>query len=215
MTLVLAAHGTRDPQGSAVTYALAAKIRAVVPDDVVVAFADVRSPSIADVLSTLDGPVVVVPAFLASGYHVRVDIPTQILQSGHTNTTLTRPFGPSPLLVGAMHQRLLETGWAGQPIVMAAAGSSDPQALSDVRTAARLLSRLTSVHVRVGYITTTPRVADIVQPGDFIASWLLAPGLFHQTLRKTGHPVSKPIGAHENAVTLAARCYAGMAIVNM
>ncbi|MEV4318571.1 CbiX/SirB N-terminal domain-containing protein [Actinocrispum sp. NPDC049592] len=204
MTLVLAAHGTRDPQGSAVIYALADKIRAVVPDDVVVAFADVRSPGIADVLSTLDEPAVVVPAFLASGYHVRVDIPTQILQSGHTQTTLTRPFGPSPLLVEAMHQRLLEAGWQGQPIVMAAAGSSDPQALSDTHTAAHLLSRLTSTPVRVGYITATPRVAEIVRPGDFIASWLLAPGLFHQALRKTGLPVSAPIGAHENAVTLLA-----------
>jgi sirohydrochlorin ferrochelatase len=212
MTLVLAAHGTRDPRGSEVIHSLAEKIHKRLSEKVVVAFADVCSPSVAEVLARVDGPAVVVPAFLASGYHVRVDIPTQILQSCHADTTLTCPFGPSPLLVGAVHERLLEAGWHGQPIVLAAAGSSDPQALSDVRTAARFLSERTSTPVRVGYITASPRVADIARPGDFIASWLLAPGLFHQALRKTGLPVSAPIGAHDNAVALAVQRYALTAV---
>jgi sirohydrochlorin ferrochelatase len=207
VTLVLAAHGTRDPLGSEVIYSLAAKVQKRLPQEVVVAFADVRSPSVAEVLSAVDGPAVVVPAFLASGYHVRVDIPTQVLRSGHSSVTVTDPFGPSQAMVGAVHERLVEAGWRDSPIVLAAAGSSDPQALADVQTAARLLAARTSVPVRIGYITAQPRVADIVRPGDFVASWLLAPGLFHRALRETGVPVAEPIGAHDNAVDLVLRRY--------
>ena len=96
MTLVLVAHGTRDPAGGQVTYQLADMVRDRLPGvDVRVAFADVRSPNVAEVLASVDGPAVVVPAFLAAGYHVRVDIPTQVLLSGNSSVTVTEPFGPS------------------------------------------------------------------------------------------------------------------------
>ena len=75
MKLVLAFHGTRDPRGAVVCEEIASMVQSSVDLPVEVAYADVRQP---DVRSVVDGPCVVVPAFLASGYHVRVDIPEQI-----------------------------------------------------------------------------------------------------------------------------------------
>lgn len=210
MTLVIVAHGTRDPAGTQVIYDLAVGVRKRLSDvDVQVAFADVSSPSVTEVLSSLDGPAVVVPAFLAAGYHVRVDIPEQVAQSGHSSVTVTDPFGPAPVLLGAVHERLVEAGWRNEPIVLAAAGSSDPRALADVRRAARLLAVRAEVNVTVGYITTaSPRVSELVRDNRFaVASWLLAPGQFHRALRDTGAMVSAPIGAHPKAVDLVIRRY--------
>ncbi|MCE7008393.1 sirohydrochlorin chelatase [Kibdelosporangium philippinense] len=211
MTLVLAAHGTRDPAGSRVIYELAERVRVWLPDvDVRVAFADVCSPNVTDVLRTVDGPAVVVPAFLASGYHVRVDIPAQVRESGHRETVVTDPFGPSPSLVAVVHSRLIEAGWTGEPIVLAAAGSSDSRALDDVQRAARLLRTRVGVPVEVGYVTTaSPRVTDLVRDRRLaIASWLLAPGLFHGVVRDAGASVAaEPIGAHSGAVELVVRRY--------
>nr|WP_042189858.1 sirohydrochlorin chelatase [Kibdelosporangium sp. MJ126-NF4]CEL18929.1 Sirohydrochlorin ferrochelatase [Kibdelosporangium sp. MJ126-NF4]CTQ95268.1 Sirohydrochlorin ferrochelatase (EC 4.99.1.4) [Kibdelosporangium sp. MJ126-NF4] len=213
MTLVLVAHGTRDPAGSWVVHELAEQVRVRLPDVAVrIAFADVRSPNVTDVLRTVHGPAVVVPAFLASGYHVRVDIPGQVAESGHPSTVTTDPFGPAPSLVAAVRERLVEAGWVGEPIVFAAAGSSDARALADVRRAARLLRSMTGVDVEVGYVTTaSPRVADLVRGRNVaIAPWLLAPGLFHRVLRDTGASVvAAPIGAHRHAVDLVVRRYLG------
>jgi sirohydrochlorin ferrochelatase len=211
MTLVLVAHGTRDPLGSEVIHGLADRVRSRLPGvDVRVAFADVCAPDVTTVLREVDGPAVVVPAFLAAGYHVRVDIPKQVAESGHPAATVTDPFGPSPLLVAAVHSRLTEAGWAGGPIVLAAAGSSDPRALADVRQAADLLAARTGESVEVGYVTTaSPRVTDMAQ-GLAVASWLLAPGLFHRIVRDAGaRIVAEPIGAHRNAVDLVVSRYTG------
>ena len=46
-------------------------------------------------------PVVAVPAFLARGYHVRVDLPAYVVASGHPAVTVTAALGPdaSPVQV--------------------------------------------------------------------------------------------------------------------
>ncbi|ALG06734.1 sirohydrochlorin chelatase [Kibdelosporangium phytohabitans] len=211
MTLVLAAHGTRDPAGRQVVHSLAARVRAHLSDvDVRVAFADVCSPTVTDVLRTIDGPAVVVPAFLAAGYHVRVDIPAQVDESGHKDVVVAEPFGPS--LVTVVHERLVEAGWSGEPIALAAAGSSDRRALADIHRAGRLLRSLTRVDVEVGYVTSaSPRITDLVRGRGFaIASWLLAPGVFHRVLRDTGADiVAEPIGVHARVVDLVVGRYRG------
>ncbi|MGH3881359.1 MAG: sirohydrochlorin chelatase, partial [Actinophytocola sp.] len=131
MTLLLAAHGTRDPAGPTTIESLASAVRERLPGvRVAVAYADVRPPDIATALASPpfppgESPVpVVVPAFLAAGYHVHVDIPEQIRRSGRP-AILTPPLGPS--LAPVAHERLVEAGWRrGDPVVLAAAGSADP-----------------------------------------------------------------------------------------
>jgi sirohydrochlorin ferrochelatase len=202
--LVLAAHGTRSPAGTSVIESLAALVQERVDLPVVVAYADVISPSVTDVL---DGPAVVVPAFLASGYHVRVDIPRQIAASGRSDVLMAEALGPDPLVVEAARARLREAGGRpGDRIVLAAAGSSDPRALADVRAAARLLGASA-----VGYVATArPRVPDVVDGlrgrRAAVASWLLAPGAFHGSLAACGADVvSEPIGAHPLVVDVLLR----------
>jgi sirohydrochlorin ferrochelatase len=172
-----------------------------------VAFADVLAPRVGAVLDAVDGPAVVVPAFLASGYHVRVDVPAQV---GHRALT-TPPLGPAPGLVAAVHERLLTAGWRpGQSLVLAAAGSSDPHATRDVRHAAMLLATRTGTRVDIGYVTTAfPRITDAVAGRRVaVASWLLAPGAFHRAVADCGAPiVSDPIGVHPRVADLIARRY--------
>lgn len=226
---MLVAHGTRDPAGARVTEELAAGVRAALPGvRVEVAYADVRSPNVTDVLSACPEPAVVVPAFLAAGYHVRTDIPEQIAASGRRDVVLAEPFGPAPELVAVMIERLRVAGYRdGDKVVLAAAGSSDPRALVDVHDAAYALGARLGAPVRIGYAATaSPTVADAVAavrdaaPGArvAVASWLLAPGLFQRKLDATGADVvGAPLGgashgdrvapAHPRIVDLVVRRY--------
>lgn len=204
MKLVLAFHGTRDPRGAAVCSEIAAAVQESVDLPVEVAYADVRQP---DVRSVVDGPCVVVPVFLAAGYHVRVDIPAQI--GPRDDVVLTSPVGLDA--VPAVRDRLREAGFRrGDAVVLAAAGSSDARALATVRQAAALLGA-----AGVGYVATaTPRVADVVAGlrgfgrRVAVASWLLAPGVFHGSLAGCGADVvAEPIGAHPLVVDVVLRKY--------
>jgi sirohydrochlorin ferrochelatase len=202
--LVLLAHGTKDAAGTVEIDRLAALLRTELPA-VVVAYADVRPPTLADALATVEGPAVVVPAFLSAGYHVRVDVPAQLAAVGRCEVSLADALGPDRLLADAAAERLIAAGWrAGDEVVLAAAGSTEPQAIQDVRTAADLLGGRLGGQVRVGYATGRPRVAEVViqARGDkggrvAVASWLLAPGLFHRVLAAAGADVvADPLGAH-------------------
>ncbi len=215
MTLVLVAHGTRDPRGAAVVEEIAALVRARLGDvPVEVAYADVRQPDVTSVLAGVSGPAVVVPAFLAAGYHVRVDVPQQIAASGYGDVVVTEPIGSA--LLPVLRERLREAGWRpGDAVVLAAAGSSDPRALADVVGVARTLG------AEVGYVATaSPSVPEVVAELKArgrrvaVASWLLAPGLFHQRLANAGADVvAEPIGAHLRVVEAVllryyeARCF--------
>jgi sirohydrochlorin ferrochelatase len=202
MKLVLAFHGTRNSAGIAVCSEIATLVQSSVDVPVEVAYADVVQP---DVRSVVDGPCVVVPVFLAAGYHVRVDIPAQI--GRRPGVVLTSPLGLDA--VPAVRDRLREAGVRrGDAVVLAAAGSSDGRALATVRRAAVMLGAS-----GVGYVATaTPRVADVVRSlrgrRVAVASWLLAPGAFHGVLAGCGADVvSEPVGAHPLVVDALLRRY--------
>lgn len=210
-TVVVAAHGTRDPAGVVVAHQLVSALRARLPGrSVVLAFVDVLGPTVRDVVASVPGPLTVVPAFLTSGYHVRTDIPREVAATGRRDVTITAALGPHPLLVGAMEDQLRAAGWRrGDAVVLAAAGSSDPHAVADVRAAAGQLSGEVGSRVRVGFVATgAPRVAPLVAglraAGELrvaVASWLLAPGLFHRRLAEAGADlVAAPMGVHPGVV---------------
>ncbi|NIH82364.1 sirohydrochlorin chelatase [Amycolatopsis viridis] len=213
--IVLAAHGTRDPRGARVIEQLADRVRAAAPVPVRVAYADVRQPDVTTVLDSVRGcQAVVVPAFLASGYHVRTDIPAQIAASRHRHAVVAEPFGPAPELIGVLRDRLEQAGYrAGDAVVLAAAGSSDPGALAEVRFAADTLGALLGVSVQVGYAATArPAIADVVARARgrrvAVASWLLAPGLFQRRVADAGADVvADPLGVHPDVVGLVLARY--------
>ncbi|WP_420881885.1 sirohydrochlorin chelatase [Rhodococcus sp. (in: high G+C Gram-positive bacteria)] len=211
--LVLVAHGTRSRVGVETVAALADAVGERV-GSVRTAFVDVLGPSPTEVLRDLRGPAVLVPAFLASGFHVHTDVPRAVVDSGHQRVTVTRALGPHPVLAGVLARRLHESGWRpGDAVVLAAAGSSDPRARHDVRRAAAMLSARVRRDVPVGYIATgTPTVPETVArlraAGEhrvFVASYLLAPGLFHTRLGQAGADgVTDPLGAHDAIADLVA-----------
>jgi sirohydrochlorin ferrochelatase len=218
--LILVAHGTRRPEGVATIGELASAIAAQL-GPVRTAFVDVLGPNPREVLADVAGPAIVVPAFLASGYHVHTDLPAHIAESDQPAATVTRALGPDPVLADVMRQRLVEVGWRrGDLVVMAAAGSSDQCARRELFCAATMLAeRVGEVHL--GCVATgAPRVHDVVRKlraagrrRIFIASYLLAPGLFHTRLLECGaEAVSEPLGVHGGVVDLVAARFAGAAV---
>ena len=212
-SLLLVAHGTRDPAGTVVTEQVAELARKALPGTRVAAcYADVRRPTPADALATLPGPCVAVPMFLAAGFHVRADVPAQLAATGRRDVLVAETFGPDPALVAAAADRLAAAGARpGDAVVLAVAGSSDPHAQADGARAARRLGRLLGGPVTLATIATGgPRVGDAVAAlraegarRVAVASWLLAPGLFQRHLDDCGaDAVGAPLADHEAVVDL-------------
>lgn len=214
--LVLVAHGTHHPGGLRTIGEIAEAVSARV-GPVRTAFVDVLGPNPREVLADSARPALVVPAFLAAGYHVNIDLPARVSESGHPAATITATLGPDPVLVEVMHARLLQAGWRrGDPVVMAAAGSSDPSARRDLDVAAGMLSELVG-EVHLGLVATgSPNVHDVVtrlraagHRRVAVASYLLAPGIFHGKLFTSGaSAVTDPLGAHPGVIGLIADRFA-------
>lgn len=215
MNPVLVAHGTRKGTGVAMIDSLAAEVGELLGRRVHTAYVDVLGPTPAEVLSALPaGPAVLVPAFLSAGYHVHVDIPAGVAASGHRDVTVTGALGPSIEMVRVLFDRLLESGWRpGDSVVLGAAGTSDPRALSDLRRTAAMLSAALGSRVELAYaISGTHWVGDVV--ADLrtrgarrvaVASYLLADGLFQDRLRTCGADlVTDPLGGHPGVAKLIA-----------
>jgi sirohydrochlorin ferrochelatase len=216
--LILAAHGTRSAAGVQMIHDLSSAVASRV-GPLRTAFVDVLGPNPAEVLAQASDPAVVVPAFLASGYHVHNDLPARIKESGHADVLVAPALGPDPALAAVMRDRLREVGWRrGDAVVMAAAGSSDPRAQCELRRAAALLAeQIVGSPVHLGFVATgTPRVFDLVsrlRAGGwrrvFVASYLLAPGLFHDRLASCGATaVAAPLGTHPGVADLVAGRFA-------
>ena len=215
--VVLAVHGTRDPAGAAVARDLAAALADRLGLPVRPAYADVRGPTVVDVLrrASPDRTPVLVPAFLSTGYHVHTDLPAQILLSGRTDTVTTPPLGPSPALVAALADRLTEAGARpGDAVVLGAAGSRDPAARAEVAAVAGILGRRLGTAVSVGWAasvrpTVAEAVADLRSRGArrvSVATWLLAPGLFADRIRDCGaDAAARPLGMHPALLDLLAQ----------
>ncbi|WP_238992888.1 sirohydrochlorin chelatase [Jiangella aurantiaca] len=218
--LVAVAHGTRAPEGPVVLAALLDRVRGLLPGvDVRVAYVDVISPTLESVLESVPHGVrpVVVPMFLASGYHVRVDVPSAVAADGG-RAVVTPALGPDAAVVAAVEERLRSSSPDGLPdaVVLAAAGSSDASALAEVSTAESLLASSLGRPVVAGYVTTaSPSVPEAVtslraagHSTVGVASYLLAPGLFQQRLDSVGADVvAPPIGPHPLVAELIADRY--------
>ena len=214
MSFLLVAHGTRVQRGVSLIGDLAARVSQTLDRPVHVAFVDVLGPTPAELLSaTTDRPTVLVPAFLARGYHVRNDIPAHVAGSGHPDVTVTPALGPDPALIRVLVDRLLETGWhPADSVILAAAGTSDQGALSDLHTTATALSAVLGSRVELAFAATgEPRVADAVAElrdrhrsrRVVVASYLLSEGLFQDRLRASGADlVTDPLGTHPGVTRL-------------
>jgi sirohydrochlorin ferrochelatase len=201
--LIACAHGTRNPTGRRLIAELALAARSLRPGlETTAAFVDVQPPTVVDVVAGLSAagrPAVVVPLLLSGGYHVHVDIAGAV--AGAPGTVAARPLGPDPRLVEVLHDRLVSAGADPRDpltaVVLAAAGSSDVRAVADVESTADLLQRTWAGPVTTGYgSAATPTVPDAVAAARragaqrvVVASYLLAPGHFHDKLAGAGADV--------------------------
>ncbi|WP_369045190.1 sirohydrochlorin chelatase [Sinomonas sp. P10A9] len=211
--LVACAHGTNNPEGKAAILGVVDQIRAARPGLTVLdAYVDVHGPELPDVVAGLpaDARAVVVPLLLSVGYHVRVDIArAAALRPG---TLAAGPLGPDERLADLLADRLGEAGLGAEDaVVLAAAGSSNPQAAHDVERLADMLRHRIPNRILPGYgASAVPTVPEAVAEfraeeartltdrglGEtdgaddavrvVVASYLLAPGYFHDQLAVAG-----------------------------
>ncbi|MFD1496201.1 sirohydrochlorin chelatase [Streptosporangium lutulentum] len=210
--MVLAGHGTRSARGEETLAGLRDLVRRTRPGTrVEQAFLEISSPSLAEVLPALPGPVVVVPLLLAGGYHVHVDLPS-VVAATRPDATVAAPLGPHPLLAAILARRLASAGLrATDSVILGAAGSSDPAALADVRAAARLLAVRLSRPVTAAFAATgTPSIGETLErlrsgpaPRIAMASYLLAPGFFQERLESSGADLAgAPLGVDADLAAL-------------
>ncbi len=216
-TLVLTAHGSRDPRSAANTCAIAGHLRRVAPEYAVrVAFCENSTPNLRDVLRETAGSgddTVVVPLLLASAYHARVDIPAMIAESG-VGVRVAPTLGEDSRLVQVLGERLTSAGASRfDPelgVVVVAVGSSHAAANAQTATIAAPLSRGTRwAGVEVAFATEGPQpsVPEAVErlrargaTKLMIAPWFLAHGRITDRLAtyaaQAGIPMAEPLGAH-------------------
>lgn len=181
--LLVIAHGSRDPRHAATVHALTARVRALRPGlRVETGFLDFNAPSVPRVLERLHArsasgdsgtpgaeEVVALPLLLTRAFHAKTDIPS-VLREARARLPRLRirqagVLGPSPLLRSALEQRLYEAGLTDADrrstgLVLASAGSTDPEAIAVIAEIARELRH-------TGWCAVRPAFASANSPGGF------------------------------------------------
>jgi sirohydrochlorin ferrochelatase len=216
-SLVTVAHGTRFGPGNEVAASLTAQAARMLGVPATASYVELCAPSFASVMAAAAGPTVVVPLLLSTGYHLRVDLPAASALSPH-ETVLAPALGPHPLLAAAQASRLVAAGARpGQPVVLVAAGSTDPAAEADLMRAADLLAEVWAGPVEVATLSGRGRrPAAVVRPGVAMSPYLLAPGHFATRARTeslaAGAVVADVIGPHEYVAQLVASRFRALAL---
>jgi sirohydrochlorin ferrochelatase len=225
-SLVVVAHGSRDPHALRTIMTLLDRVRELRPGlDVRLGHIEINEPLLSDTLTSLGtGRAVLVPLLLSRGVHIKRDLPAFAAAAPRLETRIAAPLGPHPLLVETLYARLVEAGWrtdardAGDTgVVLAAAGSRDPESAADTRRTAALLSeRLGGVPVLPAYASAaSPTVPEALRAlaargrhRAAIASYFTAPGYF-ATRATAAAPwiAAAPLGAHPAVARLLLRRY--------
>ncbi|MFD7699828.1 sirohydrochlorin chelatase [Streptomyces caelestis] len=227
--LVVVAHGSRDPRALSTVRRLLDRVRALRPDlPVHLGHIELNAPLLPDTLAELDahgtGAAVLVPLLLSRGHHVKRDIP-ETAAGARLHTRVAAPLGPHPLLVDALHARLTEAGWRtpadaatrrASGVVLAAAGSRDPESRIDTGRTARMLAERLGVPVVPAYASAAaPTVPDAVRSlaargrhRVAVASSFTAPGRFAAECAAAAPWIaSAPLGTHPAMAALLLHRY--------
>ncbi|MCA2201324.1 sirohydrochlorin chelatase [Streptomyces griseoincarnatus] len=193
--LLVVAHGSRDPRHAATVHDLVRRVRAQRPGlRVETGFLDFNVPSVGAVLESLDAEgvrdVVALPLLLTRAFHAKADIPA-VLSEAPPRLRIRQAdvLGPSPLLLAALERRLYEAGLtpadkSSTGVVLASAGSSDPEAIAVIADVAREWRHTGWCAVRPAFASASlPRTEDAVRglrelgcARVAVAPYVLAPG---------------------------------------
>ncbi|WP_413103715.1 sirohydrochlorin chelatase [Streptomyces sp. Inha503] len=197
-TLLIIAHGSRDPRHAATVDALRARVRSLRPGlRVEAAFLEFNAPRVPQVLARLAAEdateVIALPLLLTRAFHAKTDIPAVLREATARHPRLSvrqaDVLGPSPLLVDALERRLYEAGLrpadrSSTGVVLASAGSTDPEAIAVIAEIAREWRHTGWCAVRPAFASASlPRTEDAVRalradgvPRVAVAPYVIAPG---------------------------------------
>ena len=182
--------------------------------DVRLAFCELNTPNLVDVLNGCPAAAVVTPLLLADAYHARVDIPAQIAGSGAGHRVRQADvLGEDDRLVAVLHQRGAESAVSrfddGVGVLVVAIGSSDPQANArTARVAPKLLAGTQWAGATTAFATRPePSLAEAADGlrrrgarRVVIAPWFLAPGQLPDRVQtfadSAGIEMAAPLGSH-------------------
>jgi sirohydrochlorin cobaltochelatase len=150
--LLIAGHGTRDPEGAAAFAAFTDRVARLNAAEMPVAggFIELSEPPLKDAVTALAGQghrdLVAVPLMLSAAGHSKGDIPAALARETGRHPGLSirygRPLGPHPVLLDLMAARIAAVT-AGMPeppaVLLAGRGTTDPDGNADVVKVARLL----------------------------------------------------------------------------
>lgn len=193
--LLVIAHGSRDPRHAATVHALVERARSLRPGlRVETGFLDFNAPSVPRVLERLAAEgvrdVVALPLLLTRAFHAKADIPA-VLRKAPPVLRIDQAdvLGPSPLLLSALERRLYEAGLDASHkrstgLVLASAGSTDPEAIAVIADVARELRHTGWCAVRPAFASASlPRTEDAVRAlrdagcaRVAVAPYVIAPG---------------------------------------
>ncbi|MEW2029512.1 sirohydrochlorin chelatase [Streptomyces roseifaciens] len=232
--LLLVAHGSRDPRHAATVLELRARVAAARPGlRVEVGFLDFCVPSVPRVLERLAAEgvrdVVAVPLLLTRAFHAKADIPAVLRAATAAlpglRVTRAQVLGPAPLLTAALERRLRQAGLPlgdRRPtgVVLASAGSSDPEANAVIADIAREWRRTGWCAVRPAFASASPpHVADAVRAlraegarRVAVAPYVLAPGRLPDRIARGAAEggadvLADVLGAAPEVVALVVRRY--------
>ncbi|RNG26726.1 sirohydrochlorin chelatase [Streptomyces botrytidirepellens] len=197
-TFLLVAHGSRDPRHAATVDALCAGVRSLRPGlRVEPSFLEFNAPRVGQVLDRLAAQgadeVIALPLLLTRAFHAKADIPAVLREATARHPRLAvrqaDVLGPSPLLVEALEHRLYEAGLRPGDrhrtgIVLASAGSTDPEAIAVIAEIAREWRHTGWCAVRPAFASASlPRTEDAVRAlraegveRVAVAPYVIAPG---------------------------------------
>ncbi|MFE2276880.1 sirohydrochlorin chelatase [Streptomyces sp. NPDC059454] len=193
--LLVVAHGSRDPRHAATVHELVRRVRSLRPGlRVETGFLDFNIPAVKGVLESLDAEgvrdVVALPLLLTRAFHAKADIPAVLAEAPpRLRIRQAEVLGPSPLLLAALERRLYEAGLtpadkSSTGVVLASAGSSDPEAIAVIAAIAREWRHTGWCAVRPAFASASlPRTEQAVRDlralgcaRVAVAPYVLAPG---------------------------------------
>ncbi len=206
ISVVLAAHGSRDPRAASTVREIAVAVAVARPDVTVYdAYLEFDAPHLATVLDALPSSsrIIVMPLLLSSAYHARTDIPSVVdatcqpaqvgvdggrpahVLGGSASVEIADVLGEDRRIIAALRSRLGVHGADG--LILAAAGTRKTEALAAIEMTAARLGAAEGVPCVAAYASGAGRsfaeAVELLRSAGArriaMASYFLAPGVLH------------------------------------
>ncbi len=161
--LLIAGHGSADPEGAEQFRRFVRRVGTRVEVPVAGGFIELSPPPLTEAVAGLVDlgarRLAAVPLMLVAAGHAKGDIPAALTRERHRHPGLAvaygRPLGPHPAVLALLRQRLAAAGATrDSTVLLVGRGSTDPDANAEVAKVARLLAETTEVStVEYGFVS--------------------------------------------------------------